>query len=89
MELQELAFMSINVVLSFQTHSFEKRDKTFNLLKYTDKDSDLFEPLTQYLKANKNKYRLLGVKCNSLIKTEDFRKQQLMNYLNNPKKVKE
>jgi len=81
--------MSINVVLSFQTHSFEKRDKTFNLLKYTDKDLDLFDPLIQYLKANKNKYRLLGVKCSSLIKTEDFRKQQLLNYLNNPKKVKE
>lgn len=36
-ELQELGFLSINVVMSYQTSNFEKRDKTFNLLKYTDK----------------------------------------------------
>jgi predicted xylose isomerase-like sugar epimerase len=37
MELQELGFLSINAIFTFQTHNFEKRDKTFNLLKYTDK----------------------------------------------------
>lgn len=40
-ELQELGFMSINVVMSYQTNNFEKRDKTFNLLKYTNKSEDL------------------------------------------------
>lgn len=36
-ELQELGFLSINVVMSYQTSNFEKRDKTFNLLRYTNK----------------------------------------------------
>ena len=36
-ELQELGFLSINVVMSYQTSNFEKRDKTFNLLRYTKK----------------------------------------------------
>lgn len=61
--------MSINVVFTFQTHNFEKRDKTFNLLKYTDKAAELFEPLIGHLKGLKSKVRLLGVKCSSLIKT--------------------
>lgn len=29
------------------------------------------------------------MKCSSLIKNEDYRKQQLMSFLNNPKKLKE
>jgi nucleotidyltransferase/DNA polymerase involved in DNA repair len=68
-ELQELGFMSINVVMSYQTHNFEKRDKTFNLLKYTDKSDELYEPLITFLKSIKTKLRLLGVKCTSLLKS--------------------
>lgn len=80
--------MSINVVMSYQTHNFEKRDKTFNLLKYTDKGEDLFDSLIAFLKSIKSKLRLLGVKCSALMKSEDYRKQQLISFLNNPKKLK-
>lgn len=42
-----------------------------------------------FLKANKFKLRLLGVRCTSLIRVEDYKKQQLVSYLSNPKKVRE
>ena len=77
------------MVFSYQTNSFEKRDKTFNLHKYTDKHEHLFEALVAYMKDLKAKLRLLGVKCTNLIKLEDYRKQQLFNYLGNPKKIEE
>ena len=32
--------------------------------------------------------RLLGVRCNSLINGEDFKRQQIMAYMRNPKKIK-
>lgn len=89
MELQELGFLTINVVLSYQTHNFEKRDKTFNLAKYTEKQEPLFEATIAFLRSNKFKLRLLGVRCTSLLRIEDYKKQQLINYLNNPKKVQE
>lgn len=89
MELQELGLLSSNVVFSYQTNSFEKRDKTFNLPKYTDQHSALFQTTGAFLKSNKFKLRLLGVRCSSLMRVEDYKKQQLVNYLSNPKKVRE
>ena len=87
MELQELGFLTMNVVFTYQTNSFERRDKTFNLLKYTDKQEPLFDATIDFLKSIKSKIRLLGVKCNHMIKIEDFKKQQLFNYLGNQKKI--
>ena len=77
----------MNVIFTYQTNNFERRDKTFNLLKYTDKQEPLFEATINFLKSIKSKMRLLGVKCNNLIKIEDFKKQQLFSYLGNPKKI--
>ena len=76
-------------MFTYQTNSFERRDKTFNLPKYTDKPEPLFDAAIGFMKSLKCKIRLLGIKCNHLIKIEEFKKQQLFNYLNNPKKLDE
>jgi hypothetical protein len=58
-------------------------------MKYSHKHQDLLEPILGFLHTIKGKLRLLGVKCSSLIKADEYKKQQLVNYLNNPKKLKE
>ena len=79
----------MNVVLTYKNYSFEKKDKTFNLVKYTDQKEPLFDAVINFMKSLNIKIRLLGIKCTNLIKVEQFKKQQLFNYLGNPKKVEQ
>ena len=60
----------MNVVLTYKNYSFEKKDKTFNLVKYTDQKEPLFDAVINFLKSLKIKIRLLGIKCTNLIKVE-------------------
>jgi len=40
------------------------------LLKYTDKKQDLLQAVVAFMRTIKNKVRLLGIKCTSLVKAE-------------------
>ncbi len=58
-------------------------------MKYTDQQELFFEAIIKFLRSNKFKLRLLGVRCSSLMKVEDYKKQQLLSFLGNSKKVNE
>jgi hypothetical protein len=67
---------------------YSKKDKTFNLNKYTSSKADLVEPilpyLEEYLDERKEKVRLVGVRCTSILKVEELKKNQLDKYLMKP-----
>lgn len=81
-DLEELGFMSLNAVFSYQDENYEKKDKTFNLDGYS-KDKDVFSKTTKnYLLSviAKKKIRLIGVRCSQLMKIEEWKKKSLQNY---------
>lgn len=71
MEMEELGFLSINVILGYQSDKYEKKDKTFKLPKYTASKELFYEATNKFLRANLHqRFRLLGIRCNALLKEE-------------------
>ncbi len=83
-----MGYVTKNVVLTYQNEMYSKKDKTFNISKYTSSKSELVERilpyLQEYLEERNEKVRLLGVRCTSILKVEDLKKIQLDKYLCKP-----
>ena len=69
--------------MSYQSESYERKDKTFKLPKYTSSKEAFYEATINFFKANMHeRYRLLGIRCSALMREEDVKKQSIVNFLN-------
>lgn len=74
----------MNVVFSYHSENYEKKDKSFRLDKYTTDKNELLSPILKFLNdsiiASRRKIRLLGVRCTQIIKAEDWKRKSLQSY---------
>lgn len=68
-DLNELNVLAKTVTVSYQTHTFQKHDKSQTIDKYTNKKKDLWDVVEKVIKDIKygTKLRLLGVRCTNLM----------------------
>lgn len=71
-DLKELETLAKTITISYQTHTFQKHDKSFSLDHYTNKKKDIWDIVEKVSKDIKygTKLRLLGVRCTNLIPEE-------------------
>lgn len=85
-DLNELRVLAKTITVSYQSHTFQKHDKSHTIDKYTNKKKDLWDVVEKVIKEIKygTKLRLLGVRCTNLMSEEDFKKNTLEAYFKKP-----
>ena len=82
MELEEICYLTRNVVFSYQTEAFGRKDKSFRLERYTADKAVMVEQVLTYVRELAGqRIRLIGLRCSSIIRADELRKMQIDKYL--------